>query len=69
MDQKDPATKEQNYWSPYLAGLAIGLTLILTYFVSSRNANSGDGLRPILACSGSAEICHKGHVNDTLPAQ
>ena len=33
MDQKNPATKEQNYWSPYLAGLVIGLTLILTYYV------------------------------------
>jgi len=33
VDQQNPSTEKSLYWSPYLAGVAIGLTLVLTYYV------------------------------------
>lgn len=33
MEPKKPGREEPRYWSAYLAGLVIGLTLILTYYV------------------------------------
>jgi len=33
MMSESPAREEQAYWSPYLAGVGLGLTLLLTFYV------------------------------------
>ena len=33
MSPGDPAREEHTYWSPYVAGLGIGLTLLLTFYI------------------------------------
>ena len=33
MSPGDPASEERAYWSPYVAGLGIGLTLLLTFYI------------------------------------
>jgi hypothetical protein len=33
VSRRNPAEEEAAYWSPYVAGLGLGLTLLLTYYV------------------------------------
>lgn len=33
MNPANPANEERAYWSPYVAGLGIGLTLLLTFYI------------------------------------
>ena len=41
--------KQPAYWSPYLAGLAIGLTLILTYYVMGHGVGASGAYTQIAA--------------------
>ncbi|MBI1994333.1 MAG: hypothetical protein HYS67_07990 [Deltaproteobacteria bacterium] len=41
--------KQPSYWSPYLAGLAIGLTLILTYYVMGHGVGASGAYTQLAA--------------------
>jgi len=49
MKWDDPHRGERGYWSPYLAGAAIGLTLILTYYVMGHGLGASGAFTQIAA--------------------
>ncbi len=48
MELRDPRSKE-SYWSPYVAGLAIGLTLTLTYYVMGHGLGASGAFTQLTA--------------------
>ncbi len=49
MEQENPPREKPAYWSPYVAGLAIGLTLILTYYVMGHGVGASGGYTQLAA--------------------
>ena len=49
MEAKNPVGEKPGYWSPYLAGLAIGLTLILTYYVMGHGVGASGAYTQLAA--------------------
>lgn len=49
MDASNPAREERGYWSPYLAGAAIGLTLLLTYYVMGHGLGASGAFTQLTA--------------------
>jgi uncharacterized membrane protein YedE/YeeE len=49
MKRDDLRRGEQGYWSPYLAGAAIGLTLVLTYYVMGHGLGASGAFTQIAA--------------------
>ncbi len=49
MDASKPAREERGYWSPYLAGAAIGLTLLLTYYVMGHGLGASGAFTQLTA--------------------
>jgi len=49
VEAKNPAREKAAYWSPYIAGLAIGLTLVLTYYVTGHGIGASGAYTQLAA--------------------
>lgn len=49
MERNNPFTEKPAYWSPYVAGLAIGLTLILTYYIMGHGVGASGAYTQLAA--------------------
>lgn len=49
MEQENSAREKSPYWSPYLAGVAIGVTLVLTYYVMGHGVGASGAYTQLAA--------------------